>query len=75
VSLTGGTCSTPPPGFGGTILCSLGSLASGDSATFTITVTLNGRHNATIKNTVTVSSATFDPIKANNKASRIVSIQ
>jgi uncharacterized repeat protein (TIGR01451 family) len=75
VSLTGGTCSTPPPGYGGTVLCSLGSLASGASATFTITVTLTGRHHATVKNAVSVTASTFDPVKANNKASSSVSIQ
>jgi uncharacterized repeat protein (TIGR01451 family) len=75
VSLTGGTCSTPPPGYGGTILCSLGAMTSGSSETFTITVTLTGRHHATVKNAVTVTSSTFDPAKGNNKASRTVSIQ
>jgi hypothetical protein len=38
-------------------------------------VTLTGRHHATVKNAVTVTSSTFDPAKGNNKASRTVSIQ
>jgi uncharacterized repeat protein (TIGR01451 family) len=74
VSLTGGTCSAPPAGYGGTIQCTLGSMTSGASETFTITVTLTGRHHASVKNTVTVASSTFDPAKGNNKASRTVSI-
>jgi uncharacterized repeat protein (TIGR01451 family) len=75
VSLSGGTCSTPPVGYGGTILCSLGSMISGESETLTIVVTLTGRDHATVKNTVSVTSSTSDPAKANNKATSYVSIQ
>jgi hypothetical protein len=38
-------------------------------------VTLTGRDHATVKNTVSVTSSTSDPAKANNKATSYVSIQ
>jgi uncharacterized repeat protein (TIGR01451 family) len=64
------TCSTPSAGGTGTVSCSLASLASGATATFTLVVNVNAlvTEGTTITNTVSVSSTTSDPSQANNSS-------
>ena len=79
VSLTQGsgpafTCTTPAVGAGGTVNCSIATLASGANATFVLTVDTIGLAGGTIVNTATVSSANGDPNPANNTASASVTL-
>jgi len=59
------TCTT-----GGTINCSLASLASGTSATFTLVAAVSGglTNGSTVSNTANVSSGTPDPVPGNNSS-------
>lgn len=53
----------------GTITCNLGNMAVNATATFVVTVKVNGSGNKTsISNTATASSPSFDPNLANNAA-------
>jgi uncharacterized repeat protein (TIGR01451 family) len=60
------SCTTGP-----TVTCSIATLASGASATFSLTVAFSGSltNGTTVTNTATVSSATPDPTPANNTSS------
>lgn len=71
VSQSGSTfsCTAPPAGTTGTVSCTIGTLTSGGSTTFTITVTTPPATTTTLSNTATVSAATPDPNPANNSAS------
>jgi uncharacterized repeat protein (TIGR01451 family) len=65
----GASCTAPAAGQVGTITCNLGNMASGASATVTITVKVSGSTNKTsITNTAVASSPNFDPNLANNSA-------
>ena len=56
-----------------TVVCSLGSLSNGSSATVTLIVTAPATP-ASVINTATVSSTTADPNSANNSATTTVSV-
>jgi len=69
MSSGGASCTAPAAGQVGTITCNLGNMASGASATVTITVKVAGSTNKTsITNTAVASSPNFDPNPANNSA-------
>jgi uncharacterized repeat protein (TIGR01451 family) len=55
-----------------TVTCSVSSLASGASASFTLTTTITGKGGGWITNTAQVSSSTSDPNTANNSATNRV---
>jgi uncharacterized repeat protein (TIGR01451 family) len=63
-----GTCTTPQKNASGTVSCTLGSLASGASATVTIVVKVNVPGGSTLRNTASVSANTTDPNPNNNAA-------
>jgi uncharacterized repeat protein (TIGR01451 family) len=63
-----GSCVTPTVGASGTMSCTLGTIASGASSTINFKVTVLAKK-ATITNSVTVSTTTFDSNSANNAAS------
>jgi len=64
------SCTAPAAGQVGTITCNFGNMASGASATVTITVQIAGSANKTsITNTAVATSPNFDPNPANNSAS------
>lgn len=58
--------------FGGTVLCSIGGLVDGATATFTIVVT--PRQAGLIPNVASVSSSTGDPVLGNNTSTETTSI-
>jgi uncharacterized repeat protein (TIGR01451 family) len=65
---TGATCS-PLPTTGGTLVCTLGTMAANDTVTITITGTLGPTTGGqTVVNAATVSSNTADPDLSNNTA-------
>jgi len=65
----GASCTAPAAGQVGTITCNFGNIASGASATVTITVQISGSANKeSITNTAVVSSPNFDPNPADNSA-------
>jgi uncharacterized repeat protein (TIGR01451 family) len=65
----GASCTAPDAGQVGTITCNFGNMASGATATVTITVKISGSTNKTsITNTAVASSPNFDPNPANNSA-------
>ena len=71
-----GTCSTPPVGTTGTMNCSLGILASGSTATVTVTVKPAIKR-GTLSDTASVSSgaATTDVVSSNNSATATVQVR
>jgi uncharacterized repeat protein (TIGR01451 family) len=58
--------------FGGTVLCSIGGLVNGGTATFTIVVT--PRQAGLAQNVASVSSSTGDPVLGNNTSTEQTSI-
>ena len=69
-----GTCSQPPPGGGGTVSCSISSLAYGASATITLKVTVVAARGASVTDTASVSSTSYDPNLTNNSKSVTVTV-
>ena len=66
----GAACTAPPVDQVGTVACNFGNMASGGSATVTITVQIAGSANKeSVTNIAVVSSPNFDPNPANNSAS------
>ena len=67
----GWSCSTPAVGAGGTITCTIASLAAGASATFTPQVQVNTTtaSGTTLNITSTISTTSTDSVAANNSAS------
>jgi len=79
VSLTlaaGWSCSTPGVGGTGTVSCTIASMASGASASFTLVVKVNaGTPNTTvITNTTTITATSSDPSTANNTATATTTV-
>ena len=72
-SSTQGTCSL---GSGNKVTCQLGTLASGGSATITITGTPQAAAaGTTIKDVAAItSSVTFDPVSSNSKATALTTV-
>jgi uncharacterized repeat protein (TIGR01451 family) len=66
-----GTCT----GAGNNRTIGFSSLANGSSATITLLVTVNGAAATTITNAASVTSATADPVSANNSATATVVVQ
>jgi hypothetical protein len=65
----GASCTAPAVGQAGTVTCNFGNMASGASATLTITVQISKLPNKeSITNTAVVRSPNFDPNTANNSA-------
>jgi uncharacterized repeat protein (TIGR01451 family) len=64
------TCANPAVGGTGTVSCTIATLASGASATFTIVVHVNAStaDGATITNSATAAATTTDPTPGNNTA-------
>jgi len=61
------TCGSPTPGSSGTVSCGFGTLNSGASAQFTLTVLVG--NTVSITNTVSASTDSFDTNNANNSSS------
>jgi uncharacterized repeat protein (TIGR01451 family) len=78
VSLTAsqGSCTTPPVGSTGTLVCSLGEIASGATATIAVTVNTTARKQ-TITDTASVAEdvTATDPVAANNSATASVQVK
>jgi uncharacterized repeat protein (TIGR01451 family) len=69
VSSSGASCTTPPAGYTGTVVWSLGTMAASSSQTLTFTVTLTGKAKTKVLDKVTVKASTHDPVTSNNTAS------
>jgi uncharacterized repeat protein (TIGR01451 family) len=65
-------CTTPVPGAGGTITCTIATLPAGASATFSVVVNISVAATGSITNTATVTATTFDPNPANNSSSAVI---
>jgi len=63
-----GICEGPAAGTNGTLTADFGTIASGGSATITITVKVIVATGSTISNTVTATSTSYDPNPVNNSA-------
>jgi uncharacterized repeat protein (TIGR01451 family) len=68
-------CTTPAVGHTGTIICNLGSLASGNSATITIVAKIVSSKKGTVSDTASVSSSAVDGYPANNSATKNVVVK
>ena len=70
-----GSCVTPPVGYTGAIVCSLGTLPSQGTTTVRVTVTPTVKNNRLIEDTASVSAASpvVDPVTVNTSAT--VSVQ
>ena len=71
-----GSCTTPPVGSTGTMVCSLGDLANGATATITVTVDPTVKKE-TLTDTATVSSdsSTTDPVSTNDSATATIQVK
>lgn len=68
------SCTNPPVGGTGQISCTLPSLASAASATFSITVAVNPGATGSVANTANGASATPDPNSLNNGGSATTTV-
>ena len=75
VSTTRTTCIVPPVGSTGAVTCALGSMASGKSITFTVTVNVPEATGTKVSASSAVTSSVFDPVGSNNAAVRTLSIK
>lgn len=73
----GWTCTTPAVGTNGSVVCTAATMAAGATVSFPIVVrTCGGETCGTnLINTATVSSATFDAVVANNRATATTTMQ
>ncbi|MEA2570171.1 MAG: hypothetical protein QOI24_2172 [Acidobacteriota bacterium] len=69
----GWSCTMPAVGAGGTINCSIASLANAGSASFTVVVNVTAT-SGSISETVTASSDNFDNVIGNNSATAVTTI-
>jgi uncharacterized repeat protein (TIGR01451 family) len=71
---TGTAWSCPSPGSGGKVTCTIGTLASGATTTFTLVVNVAGTASGTITDTATTSTSTPDSNPGSNSATVIVTV-
>ena len=74
---TGPLFSCAPPGVQFSVICTIATLASGASATFTVAFNVNNplpSNFTTLSNTATISSATADPVPGNNSSTSSASV-
>lgn len=73
----GWSCTTPAVGSGGTVTCTLPTLAANSLSTIALTVRTCGQTACAtnISNTATITSPNFDPVVANNTATAVVAVQ
>ena len=69
-----GSCTPPAPGPGGTVNCSLGTIASPGSATIALVVTFTGAPGSSISNTATVSTTAVDGNSTNDSATTTAAV-
>jgi len=68
-------CTNPSVGGTGSVSCTIATLASGASATFTLVFNVNtNTAGTTLSNTATVSSSTNDPVPGNNSATSTANV-
>jgi large repetitive protein len=70
---TVGTCSAPPPGSGGIVTATLGTLAAGATDTLTIVVNVTASSGSLV-NTATATSSTPDPDPGNDTSTVVTTI-
>lgn len=63
-----------PPPSGTTFTCPLGKIAAGGSKSFQLNILIRG-NKGTISQTATVTSATTDPVLADNSSTRVVTVK
>ena len=71
---TQGTCTTPPVGGTGSIVCNIGTIAPGASVTAVFKVLVVGPAGLTITNTAFVTSSTPDPNAANDTVTETTNV-
>lgn len=67
-------CTPPPVGGTGTINCSIATLNSGATATFTFVFAVNPAATGAVSNTATIGTSTTDPVPANNSSTSTAAI-
>ena len=68
-------CANPSAGGTGSVSCTIATLASGASATFTLVFNVNANAaGTTLNNTATVSSPTNDPVPGNNSSTSTANV-
>ena len=73
-SPAGWSCATPAVGANGTITCTKGTFAFGESAVFTLTANDTAATGSVLSNTATIASATPDPNGGNNSATATTTV-
>ena len=68
------SCTTPAVGAGGTITCSIASLAAGASATFALVVGTSSVFSGTLSNTATATTASAEGVTANNASTAVITV-
>jgi uncharacterized repeat protein (TIGR01451 family) len=69
-----GTCATPTSGTSGVVMCGLGSITNGATASVQIVVAMTARRTSVV-NSATVSATTVDPYATNNTTSISVTVR
>ncbi|HEX7914897.1 DUF11 domain-containing protein [Rudaea sp.] len=67
-------CTTPAVGAGGTVTCTVATLAYGASASFALTIDTVGVQTGSVVNTASATTTTADPTSSNNSASVSVAL-
>ena len=74
VTTNGGTCTAPSVGGTGTVTCTVTSVPSGSHLSITLVLNVTAGSGSVISDTVSVSSATFDPVAGNNQATATTNV-
>jgi uncharacterized repeat protein (TIGR01451 family) len=69
-----GTCTAPPVGGTGNVVCTVGTMADGISLKITLVVNVNAASGSTITDTATVTSTISDPHTTNNTATATTTV-
>ncbi len=74
VTVNGGSCTAPAPGGTGTVACTVTTVPNGSHIAVTLVLNVTAASGSVITDTASVSSATFDPVTTNNKATATTNV-
>jgi uncharacterized repeat protein (TIGR01451 family) len=74
VTPNAGTCTAPPVGGTGNVVCTVGTMANGVSLKISLVVNVNASSGSVITDTATVTSTTTDPNSKNNTATTTTTV-
>jgi uncharacterized repeat protein (TIGR01451 family) len=69
VTANAGSCTAPAAGATGTVTCKIATISSGSHLAITLVLNVTGASGSVITDTTSVTSASFDPVVADNRVS------